>query len=234
MKFKIILGRIGSDIWANCRLKIIHNELNHLENAEILDVGCGSGYIGGLFTKNNKVTFADINEDDLKRIENNKNVFIRKIDITKKLPFKNESFDVVICGDVIEHLEDDKGIIKEITRILGKDGTFILTTPAYSKFYGEHDKLIGHYRRYNKDDYLSIAQDNDFKIKKIRYVGSSILLPFILSQRFKRSKVFYTGKSSLEGKITPILNLICKIDVFLRLPFGICIIGIFIKNESKY
>ena len=234
MKFKIILGRIGSDIWANCRLKIIYNELNHLEEADILDIGCGSGYIGSLFTQKNKVTFADINEEDLKRIEKNKNTFIRKIDITKNLPFKKESFDVVICGDVIEHLEDDKGIIKEIMRILRRNGVFILTTPAYSKFYGAHDKLIGHHRRYDKDDYLSIAQENGFKIKQIRYIGSSILLPFILSQRFKRSKVFYTGKSSLERKIIPILNLICRIDVFLRLPFGICIMGVFIKNEGKY
>lgn len=225
MKFKVVLGRIGSDIWANCRLKIIHKKFKHLKDKKILDIGCGSGYIGKSFLKDNQVTFADINQEELDKIQDQKAI-IKKIDLNKKLPFKDNYFDLIICADVLEHLENTENIMKELKRIL--KGSLIITTPAYSKLYGAHDKLINHYRRYDKKDYINMAKENNLQIKT-RYVGSFILIPFIISQKFQSSKVFYKGKSKLENKITFLLNIICKIDNFLRLPFGICIIGIFKK-----
>lgn len=225
MKFKIILGRIGSDIWANCRLKIIHKEFKYLKDKKILDIGCGSGYIGKSFLKNNQVTFADINQKELDKIQDQKAI-IKRIDLNRKLPFKDNYFDLIICADVLEHLENTDNIMKEFKRIL--KGSLIITAPAYSKLYGVHDKLINHYRRYDKIDYINMAKENNLQLK-IRYIGSFILIPFIFSQKFKSSKVFYNGKSKLEEKNTFLLNIICNIDNSLRLPFGICIMGIFTK-----
>ncbi|KPK96607.1 MAG: hypothetical protein AMJ95_13270 [Omnitrophica WOR_2 bacterium SM23_72] len=47
-----------------------------------------------------------------------------------KLPFKNGRADVVLCLDLIEHVEEAEDLIKEISRVLKKDGRLILTTPA--------------------------------------------------------------------------------------------------------
>ena len=230
MNFKIIFNRIGSDVWLNCRLKGIYKELKFLKNKKILDAGCREGYIGSLFLGDNKVTFSDIEEEYLKKINKHENAATKKIDLTKKLPFKKDSFDVVICADVTEHIENDKVAIRNLIKVLKKDGLLILTNPAYSKYYGEHDKLIGHYRRYDKKDYLNTAKENNLEIVKLRYLVSSIFLPFILSQKFKKSKSLYEGESKLEKKIIWLLNIICGIDAKLNLPFGICIMGIFKKN----
>jgi|SRR3989344_257418 len=227
MKFEVVLGRIGSDIWANCRLKIIHKKFKYIKDKEILDIGCGSGYIGKSFLKNNRVTFADINQEELDKIKE-KNAIVKKIDLNKKLPFKDDQFDLIICADVLEHLENTKEILKELKRIL--KGSLIITTPAYSKLSGTHDKLINHYRRYDKIDYINMAKENNLQSQYIGYIGSFLLMPFIFTQKFKSSEIFYSGKSKLEPKITFLLNIICKIDNFLNLPFGICIIGIFTKR----
>lgn len=230
MKFKIIFNRIGSDVWLNSRLKGIYKELKFLKNKNILDAGCREGYIGSLFLDNNKVTFADIEEEYLKKINKHENATIKKIDLTKKLPFKKDSFDVVICSDVTEHIKDDKAVIKNLLGVLKKDGLLILTNPAYSKYYGEHDRLIGHYRRYDKKDYLNMAKENNLEVLRLRYLVSSIFFPFILSQKSKKSKSIYQGESKIEKKIIWLLNIICGIDAKLNLPFGICIMGIFKKN----
>lgn len=230
VKFNVIFNRIGSDIWLNSRLKGIYAELKNLKNKNILDAGCREGYVGSLFLEDNKVTFADIEEEHLKKIKKHKNATIKKIDLTKKLLFKKNSFDVVICADVLEHIKNDKIAIKNLVNALKKDGLLVLTNPAYSKYYGEHDKLIGHYRRYNKKDYLNVAKENNLEVVKLRYLVSSIFFPFILSQKSKKSKSLYEGDSKLEGKIIWLLNLICWIDAKLNLPFGICIMGIFKKN----
>ena len=227
VKFNIIFNRIGSDIWLNCRLKGIYKQLKYLKNKKILDAGCREGYIGSLFLEDNKVTFVDIEEKHLKNIKKHKNAIITKTD---KLPFKRNYFDVIICSDVLEHIKEDKKVIKNLLDILKKDGILVLTNPAYSRYYGEHDRLIGHYRRYDKKDYLNIAKENALEIVKIKYLASLIFLPFILSQKFKKSKSLYEGNSKLERKIVWLLNSLCWIDAKLNLPFGICIMGIFKKN----
>src|SRR3989344_3102796 len=99
--FKIILGRIGSDIWANSRLKSIKRSVK-AKNSKILDLGCGSGYIGESYVNDNDVLFADINEEELKKVKSENKI---KVDALK-MPFKKESFELVFCSDVLEHIKE--------------------------------------------------------------------------------------------------------------------------------
>ena len=47
------------------------------------------------------------------------------------MPFQNNSFDIILCNHVLEHVEDDKKAIKEINRVMKKDGFSILQVPFY-------------------------------------------------------------------------------------------------------
>ena len=68
MKFIRPFNRINTDLWANTRLKII-DSLVKCQNKKILDLGCGLGYLGSHYIKNNNVYFADIAQSDLKKIK---------------------------------------------------------------------------------------------------------------------------------------------------------------------
>lgn len=177
MKFKIVHGRIGSDIWANTRLKIISNLIKPI-NKKILDLGCGSGYIGMEYVKNNNVVFADNNKEELAKISVGSKVLINATDIH----LKKETFDIIFCTDVLEHIKNDKKVLENIYKILKKEGIVVITVPAYKKFYGHHDSLIGHYRRYDKEDIIKIIEPIGFKIKHIRYLCSILFFPFLLNQ----------------------------------------------------
>jgi SAM-dependent methyltransferase len=52
-----------------------------------------------------------------------------KADVTKKLPFKDNSIDTVIMGGVIEHLENPMAALREINRVLKKNGLLLMETP---------------------------------------------------------------------------------------------------------
>lgn len=230
MKFKTPIGRIGSDIWANIRLKAIIKEVGKITNKTILDIGCEpTPYIGEAFIKNNDVTFTDLLQESLNNIkyQNCKKV---QLDLTKSNKIKKESFDLIICADVIEHIEDEKLALTNLLKLLKKKGILIFTAPAYQKLYGTHDKKIGHFRRYDKKDIKRIAKQHDLKTIKIRHLVSLILPFFIIAQKTKKSKSLYDNKSKLEKHILPLLNLFCKIDERLNLPWGICIMGIFRKK----
>lgn len=68
-----------------------------------------------------------------------------------ELPYKDGSFDTVICSDVLEHLNVHEQAIGELLRVARKK--IIITVPAYKWLYGEYDRLLGHQRRYHAGDF---------------------------------------------------------------------------------
>ncbi len=100
-----------------------------------IDVGCGTGrLIHYLNNKNYKVKGCDLSKIAVKfanRI-NNKNLCI--VGSATKIPFKNNSFDLVISDSVIEHLtkKEAKIFLKEAARVLKPNGSIFLVTPNFA------------------------------------------------------------------------------------------------------
>jgi ubiquinone/menaquinone biosynthesis C-methylase UbiE len=95
----------------------------------ILDIGCGS-YPYFLSTTNFKEKYGI---DPSLKVSSDQNIKLLKKDVTKqKLPFKDNFFDVVTMLAVFEHIDNDKMdiVLKEIIRVLKKEGIFIITTPS--------------------------------------------------------------------------------------------------------
>lgn len=97
-------------------------------NGDVLEVGVGEGYGAQLLKKNaNSYTgidkFEALNKDNLTDIK-----FIQ-MTIPPFTGLTDNSFDVVVSFQVIEHIEDDSLFIKEIFRVLKPGGKFICTTP---------------------------------------------------------------------------------------------------------
>ncbi len=101
----------------------------------ILDVGCGEGaYVRELSNRGLDITGLEISIESLK---NAKDIF-EKLGVNPSImqgdahyiPVKNEIFDQIICLDVIEHVFEIEKVIREINRVLKKDGYAIITVPT--------------------------------------------------------------------------------------------------------
>lgn len=122
-------------------------------------------------------------EEFLEPIFNGKNKTDRRIttDITlsgvsclsniNHLPFDDNSFDNIICIHVLEHIEDDRGAMRELYRVLGVDGTAVICIPEIDKdttieFGFEDPTKSHHWRDYGRDvtDRLS---DAGFMVKTV-------------------------------------------------------------------
>jgi ubiquinone/menaquinone biosynthesis C-methylase UbiE len=101
-----------------------------VENITVLDIGAFDGYILGELKK--EINFVplllDINSKGLE-IAKTKGIspFLGS---GTQIPLKNESADLALCLDVIEHIYDDRALIKEITRVLKEDGILVTSTPV--------------------------------------------------------------------------------------------------------
>lgn len=113
-------------------LKILLQYKN--SDAKILDYGCGIGfniyYYAKIFPRvygidNDKLS-VEIARRQLKKLGCNKRILHYN---GKKLPFKNSTFDIVTANDVWEHVDDPRLMLKEIYRVLKKDGILFIHNP---------------------------------------------------------------------------------------------------------
>ena len=100
-----------------------------IENITVLDIGAFDGYILGEIKK--KIDFVplllDIDSEGLK-IAKTRGI-CPFLGSGTHIPLKTNSVGLVMCLDVIEHIYDDRALIKEITRVLKEDGFLVISTP---------------------------------------------------------------------------------------------------------
>lgn len=111
------------------RYRKIHNLLRSYNKGSLLEIGCcGGEFLEVLIQEGWTVTGIEISEETAKK-GHNKGIDILVHDANEVLPFKDNSFDVLIAGEVIEHTFDDFEFLKECKRVLTPEGVLILTTP---------------------------------------------------------------------------------------------------------
>jgi SAM-dependent methyltransferase len=72
------------------------------------------------------------------------------------LPFADGSFDLVCAMDVIEHIEDDVGALRELARVLAPNGTLLISVPLHRSHWTAFDEFVGHCRRYEPAELTSL------------------------------------------------------------------------------
>ncbi|MGQ9618008.1 MAG: methyltransferase domain-containing protein [Candidatus Aminicenantia bacterium] len=206
---KILLKR---GIKKRQKLKKILSLMEYVPKRGII-VGCETGVIGSMLEKKGG---AWIHLDkDFETINTSKDILtgpVLKID-EKNLPFKSGVFEIAIIPDFLEHIENDDAFLKEIFRILKRDGLSIITVPHFKKnsllrriknLIGMKDELYGHLRTgYTIEGIERVVKNSGFEIEKLEFYSRSFteIVELILNIAF-----VLTGKrkSSIKGSISPV------------------------------
>lgn len=171
----------------------------------VLDVGCGDGIVGEFIQQKTGIRPAgmDISEEAVAKAKA-KGIDAKIASSEEKFPFNDNTFDKVFWGDNIEHLFDPTTTIKEIRRVLKKDGRLILSCPNMG------------YLRYRLYYFLNGSLPdtewtglNPWEWSHIRFFNLKILKKFLLSHDFcKITKVLGGSERRLDRpflKISPSL-----------------------------
>ena len=94
--------------------------------------------------------------------------------------FKDQSLPSAGIFDVLEHVEDDVGFLKNIHRKLVPGGRLFITVPAYNYLWSEADEYAGHYRRYSCTDIESLLRASGYDVLFSSYFFSLLLAPIFL------------------------------------------------------
>jgi len=176
----------GVPFWARylLRLKQLWLEKALIEyagkNVSVLDLGCGSGYLTGkIHSEKCRVYGVDLAFNYVSIAAGSCPVanFVQA-DI-ESLPFKDKSFDLVICSEVLEHLVNPSKALGEIKRVTKK--TFISTVPLLPEWLDrlrlrvQKNKVLlpgkGHLRNFQFESYRRLLEIQGFSIIKTQGLG---------------------------------------------------------------
>lgn len=94
-----------------------------------------------------------------------------------------EAFDALVMVNVLEHIEDDLGVLSTMHRMLRFGGHLLIFVPAMPALYGSLDQKFDHYRRYDRSGLVSLCQKAGYEIVRSRYFDFFGVLPWWLVGR---------------------------------------------------
>ena len=193
-----------------------------------LEVGCGTGFvlqaIGDAFP-NAVLHGSDYFEEGLvharKRVPsaNITQLDARKMDGQKL-------YDVIGAFDVIEHINEDKLVLSNLSRALKKGGTLLVTVPQHRWLWSSVDEHACHVRRYTRSELVGKVIQSGLAVE---YVTSfvSLLVPFMWLSRLRASDTNYDSMDEfhIHSWLNKLLEMIMSFELGLmkfgiRLPLG--------------
>jgi SAM-dependent methyltransferase len=220
--------------WHRARQTIVRRVLRRYAppRAEILDLGCGTGATSAELLPFGGVIGLDVGAAALRHARR-RGLAVAQAS-GERLPVRDAAVDVVVALDVLEHLDDDRGALAEIRRVLRPGGLLLATVPAYAFLWSSHDEALGHRRRYARGELRRRIAEAGFEIRLCSYVMASILpiaIAVRLSQRLRRRKAPpQSGYIALPRPVNDLLAHVAGLDGLIvpivPLPFGLSIIAV--------
>ncbi len=100
----------------------------------------------------------------------------------EQLPFGDNSFDLVISMDILEHLDHEYRHLREYQRILKKGDCLLITVPALSWLWSNHDRANRHRRRYSRPGLKDLLAKEGWQIERLSYF-CTLLFPLVMVTR---------------------------------------------------
>jgi SAM-dependent methyltransferase len=220
--------------WFVARRKILDQvitQLNLPKEAEIFEAGCGTGGNLAMLARHGRVSAMELDdvarslacERQLAKIEAGR--------LPGMVPFNNQSFDLIVLLDVLEHIDEDGAALQALYSRLNKNGWLLITVPAYPFLWSAHDVVHHHKRRYMMKELRKVVTRSGYTVRYVTYFNS-LLFPLIAGVRLLH-KLTGGGKGDDLTMPSPLTNKLLTaafaserfaIGGRFSLPFGVSLL----------
>ena len=207
----------------------IYENISPALGRRVLEVGSGTGNITQFLCANGREVMAtDVvpsYRNELERLFSaTPNVRVGKFDLTAKAPdaFGADPFDSVVCLNVLEHIEDDLFALEQMRDSLAPGGALALLVPAHQFLYGAFDRVVGHFRRYEKRELAGKLEKVGFVAREMKFFNLAATLPWLINGRLLKRDYLPAGQANLANRLVPLL----KFERLIGPPCGLSLIAI--------
>lgn len=162
----------------------------------VLDLGCRDGALTRIYLEGNELVGVDADRDALAEAEK-LGIETHWADLDRPLEFPDESFDVVVAGELLEHLRDPQRVVAEARRVLRPGGTFVASVPNGYRLKRRLQFLVGrppdddptHLQMFSASDVRALL--GGFEDPQLHFVAGR-LVP--LHPRLFANDIVFTGR----------------------------------------
>ena len=212
----------------------------------VVDAGCSSGYLLEDLEKiypDATLVGVDLVAAGLYRSANNAPGAQLVLGDVCDLPLNDDVADAVVSANLLEHVPDDVGGLREMHRVLKPGGVAAVVIPAGPGTYDYYDKFLGHERRYARHELANKAKSVGFDVVRDAYIGSLIYPPFWAVKKLNRIRHGDVAPEDMQAMVEQNINrtMNSKLGVaacnaeramlrrHVAVPFGIRGFGVFRK-----
>ena len=189
--------------WYRARRKIISDliqrEAQPPANAQILEIGCGTGHNLAMLSAFGHVEGLELDDEARALSEKRLGRKVMSSPLPELAGVPERHYDLIGAFDVIEHIENDGAALASIATKLKPGGKFVMTVPAHQWMWTAHDTVNHHKRRYSKRSLKRLIAESPMKLDKIGYFNS-LLFPLAVAQRVASR---LRGKEDADVKLPP-------------------------------
>jgi SAM-dependent methyltransferase len=221
--------------WYRARRRIVAEMITqHIAkrpNLAIAEIGCGTGSNLPVLARFGQVTAVEPDADARAYAATRADATIMEGRLPDGLPLAENSLDLAVMLDVLEHVDDDVAALKAVAKKLKPDASFLLTVPAMPSLWSPHDEEHHHKRRYTAQTLRAAIETAGLKIEMMSYFNT-LLLPMIAGVRWIKnltgSKEVDTGMPStwLNKLLETIFAFERHLIGRLPLPLGVSLVVI--------
>lgn len=230
--------------YAGDKHTILHNMKKYLtvikkykKNGTLLDLGCALGFLIELVEKNGfSAVGVDVSEYAVglaKKLVGEEKVILGRVEeLETILNNQREHFDVVTMFDLIEHLENPKRVLQQISKILSANGLLVIQTgdagSNWAKLMGKNWHFFAppqHFFFYSQKNLTELLKQAGFKVIKVQKIGKWVSLRYLFHM------MRYINKDSIGDILYNLTskNFLGQIPIFMRMNDNMIVLA---KKES--
>jgi len=187
----------GNHWWYRERRRLLASAIRGLTPGRAIDIGAaGGGNTMVLRDAGWQATALEYGQDGAE-VAHERGLPVLRSDATS-LPLAEDSQDLVVAFDILEHLHDDDAAVREVHRVLKPTGTYLVAVPADPRLWSAHDVAVDHVRRYTRPELLALLERGGFQIEDV-FSWNVLLRPVVALRR-------RTSTGSDLNDLHPIVN----------------------------
>jgi glycosyltransferase involved in cell wall biosynthesis len=181
---------------------------------KVLELGSGTGNLTRRLIPRDQYVASDINPlylDTLRSLTSDRPYLdVTLTDVTQgdSFPRVEGGFDTVVCLNVVEHVDDDVGALRNILAVLAPGGRAVVLVPQGPEVFGTLDEVLGHKRRYTRATLAALAAAAGFRVRELVEFNRVGRPAWWLNGRLLRRRDFGMLQILLLNLLTPLFRRI--------------------------
>jgi glycosyltransferase involved in cell wall biosynthesis len=193
----------------------LHNRFDAFLGRRVLEVGAGVGNQTRYLVERDRIVASDIEPHYTRELDARFGRYPNVRVASFRFPLaeadredlRHEQLDSIVCLNVLEHIEDDAGALRDFAAVTEPGGRLVLLVPAMPSLYGTLDINLNHFRRYDREPLRRLLEEAGFDVETLRYVNRPGVLGWWLNSRVLKRRVLPRMQLAAFRWILPLLRL---------------------------